>query len=587
MKKEYYDLLKQWCDRLIELQIKDTGVKELDGGIMCPACSRIHGRCHDAVYPFMYMAHASGDEKYLNAAKALFDWGDNVFCDDGSFYNDRQSTWNAITVFSSVALCDTLDKHGSILDQAAKKKWEDRLALMGEWLYENLTMEFGAVINYPAACSAAMALLGTYFDNEAYKKRARELAHICMDYLTENGLLRGEGKPIDAVTPRGCYPIDIGYNAEESMPSLVIYAFVMEDHEVLTKVKDAFYKLLSFMLPDGAWDNSFGTRNSKWTYWGSRTSDGCQGAFALLGKDDPVFAEAALRNFRLYKECTHDGLLHGGPHYHEHGEPPCVHHTFCHAKVLAMALDAGAEGTERVSIPSDNPPPLVYYKEADTYKIAMGDFRGTITGYDFPYVVGGQASGGTLTMLWHKDAGPLIASSMTDYSIVEAVNMQLSLKKAQHRSLTPRVAYEWEGKQYAQCYDYNSFISAKEEDKCVTVSVDACLVDIEQKVSAFATFCHIEYHFDNNSVQIKGKVSGDKKSIACFVLPVISKHRESCALEGNTAVIQKGEADVIITASGFDGEPKPIFCLSGGFEAREFTVSPNENGEFSVTITVQ
>ena len=107
MNKEYYDLLKQWCDRLIELQIKDTGVKELDGGIMCPACSRIHGRCHDAVYPFMYMAHASGDEKYLNAAKALFDWGDNVFCDDGSFYNDRQSTWNAITVFSSVALCDT------------------------------------------------------------------------------------------------------------------------------------------------------------------------------------------------------------------------------------------------------------------------------------------------------------------------------------------------------------------------------------------------------------------------------------------------------------------------------------------------
>ena len=110
--------------------------------------------------------------------------------------------------------------------------------------------------------------------------------------------------------------------------------------------------------------------------------------------------------------------------------------------------------------------------------------------------------------------------------------------------------------------------------------------DIEQKFLP-ATFCHIEYHFDNNSVQIKGKVSGDKKSIACFVLPVISKHRESCALEGNTAVIQKGEADVIITASGFDGEPKPIFCLSGGFEAREFTVSPNENGEFSVTITVQ
>ena len=26
---------------------------------------------------------------------------------------------------------------------------------------------------------------------------------------------------------------------------------------------------------DGGWDNSFGTRNNKWTYWGNRTSDGC------------------------------------------------------------------------------------------------------------------------------------------------------------------------------------------------------------------------------------------------------------------------------------------------------------------------
>jgi hypothetical protein len=27
---------------------------------------------------------------------------------------------------------------------------------------------------------------------------------------------------------------------------------------------------LEFMLHDGAWDNSWGTRNFKWTYWGNR-----------------------------------------------------------------------------------------------------------------------------------------------------------------------------------------------------------------------------------------------------------------------------------------------------------------------------
>ena len=67
------------------------------------------------------------------------------------------------------------------------------------------------------------------------------------------------------------------------------------------------------MLPDGAWDNSWGTRNNKWSYWGSRTSDGCQPGYGLLAKKSPEFAEAVRRNTRLLKACTHDGLLHGGP----------------------------------------------------------------------------------------------------------------------------------------------------------------------------------------------------------------------------------------------------------------------------------
>ena len=35
------------------------------------------------------------------------------------------------------------------------------------------------------------------------------------------------------------------------------------------------------------------------------------------------------------------GLLYGGPHLHINGDPPCVHHTFTHAKSLATVLDAG------------------------------------------------------------------------------------------------------------------------------------------------------------------------------------------------------------------------------------------------------
>ena len=74
----YFPLLKSWCDRLIELQVRDTGVKELDGGILCPACHVIHGRCPDAIYPMMYLVDATGEEKYLAAARKLFTWQQNM-----------------------------------------------------------------------------------------------------------------------------------------------------------------------------------------------------------------------------------------------------------------------------------------------------------------------------------------------------------------------------------------------------------------------------------------------------------------------------------------------------------------------------
>ena len=89
MQNVYFDLLKQWCDELIEHQVKNMG-PEFDGAFLCPACKVEHGRCQDAVYPFMYMADRTGDMKYVEAAKAVFDWHErNMYCDDGSVMESR------------------------------------------------------------------------------------------------------------------------------------------------------------------------------------------------------------------------------------------------------------------------------------------------------------------------------------------------------------------------------------------------------------------------------------------------------------------------------------------------------------------
>ena len=58
----------------------------------------------------------------------------------------------------------------------------------------------------------------------------------------------------------------------------------MTTEELFDKIKGILQE--KDKLPDGAWDNSFGTRNYKWSYRGSRTSDGCAAGYGLA--DDPV-----------------------------------------------------------------------------------------------------------------------------------------------------------------------------------------------------------------------------------------------------------------------------------------------------------
>lgn len=85
------DLLRVWCDKLLELQVTSVNDPALRGGILCPACAGIHGRCFDAIYPFLYLADADGDSRYLEAAKMLFDWAENTVSREDGSYVDRKS----------------------------------------------------------------------------------------------------------------------------------------------------------------------------------------------------------------------------------------------------------------------------------------------------------------------------------------------------------------------------------------------------------------------------------------------------------------------------------------------------------------
>lgn len=569
LRSKIFHLLQAWCDELIHLHISMPGNTDFDGAILCPACKVIHGRCHDAIYPMMYMADATGDQKYLDAAKKLFRWGENMLCDDGGLYNDAQSTWSGITVFNAVSLCDALKKHGHLLDAQTKREWEARLLRMGDWLFKNLRLGMRTNINYFATNCNAMALLGNYFDRDDYRQLAHELAHHCMKHISENGLLFGEGQPNDAVSEKGCTAIDMGgYNVEESLPSLCRYAMESGDKEAFNVFVDSYRAHLEFMLPDGAWDNSIGTRAFKWTYWGSRTSDGCQEVLFHLGKQDPVFAEAALRNLDLYEKCTHNGLLFGGRDYYAHGEHACSHHTFCHAKVLAGALDEGFEDLERMLLPSDNFSGLKYYSEIDSYRVGVGDWRANVTAYDFNYMTGGHASGGALNLLWNRKVGPIIAVGAVDYSMHEIHNQQLSLKKAEHRSVCPRVELVKNGVRYANHYDFRASMNAEERNDSVIVRANAVLCDNYNAPIPENYACTLTYTFAKDCVRIHGKLDAAIADQAVYYLPIV---QDSAAVTVETgALLSHGKS----------------FNLNPGFICTEYKIAANERGEFVLTLSV-
>src|SRR5579862_6374801 len=238
--KLYSDLLLNWCDGLVARQVTSLDMPAYKGGFLCAACGLIHGRCGDAVYPLLRTARSTGDQRYVRAAIDVHNWSEhNVSRPDGSWVNDLSlSTWQGITVFHAIAIAEALDHHGELLDTAVQTAWKERLARAAKFLDGFITIETGNV-NYPVTASLAFVLCGRVLDNDHYLERGRGLAHEVLGQFSDEGLLVGEGHPLRGATAKGCRPVDLGYNVEESLPALAMYGLLMNDTEVLAKVTAA------------------------------------------------------------------------------------------------------------------------------------------------------------------------------------------------------------------------------------------------------------------------------------------------------------------------------------------------------------
>lgn len=580
-------ILEDWCRSLRNCQIHDTGDKKLDGALYCSCCGRIHGRCFEAMYPFLYMDAKYPDQGWGVAAEALFDWADiNLSNGAGGFFNDIDSLWTGTTVFNAIMLQDCLEFYKDRLPLSFQNRIEKRLIEAADYLcsYNQL---INNNVNYPVSAALALYKCYKYFDREVYFDAYRYFLSITDDLFTENGLIYGEGVPRQKISEKGCKSVDIGYNLEESLQSLALLAYVSKDEELEEKVLYGLDSCLMFILENGMVDNSFGTRNYKWTVWGSRTSDGMIQALLLEGKHNPEFLDAAAGNFDLIESCTSNGLLYGGPHYEDMGQAACLHHTFEKAKAFVGVLDLGMvsllDDSNGLCRHRDRLSGFIYYPEIDTWLFGCDGLTATVTAYDWEYIAGGHVSGGTLSMLFHPDAGVLVASSMGNYSLKEKNNMQVPKGKLFHESLNLRVDKWVDGVCYSSIHDFSANVSVSGN----RLTAEGFLKNMFHEQTANPCKYSFCYEFSRFGVRINAAFDG-----GILIIPLVSRKDEEIVIgsDDKSLVIKKEKVDIEVILSY--GEMRlayglrRIFNLIPGLEALRIDIIP-ENGQADLIIKIK
>lgn len=585
---KYLKLLKTWADNLIDLQVTDNKRNEFHGGIMCPACKVMHGRIGDTMYPLMYLYSKTGDRKYYDSAKLCYKWVmHNMLRNKGQFINDACSTWVGITIFFNIQLGELLYELEEYINPGDYKEWMNTYIDTCNYICDTLDVNKKAVINYIVGTATAMAIARKLLNEEKYYKKAKLYEKYILEHFTEEGFLFGEGKiPSRATTPGGYHTVDLGYNVEESLPNLCLYIKFMDNVEEIKNILLKSMKVhLEFMLPDGGWDNSWGARTAKWTYWGSRTSDGCQIAYEYFADYDDTFFEAAYRNFEMYKKCTSDGLLAGGIHYKKMNEPVCIHHSFCHLKSLVCMSNTKHKPQKGIKLPREIFDGIKTYDSMNVSVAKKGDWTATYSCDDYAIKVPEDTpSGGAVTLLYHNRAGVILTGGQNEYVLVEPLNMQIP-RHFNDVCQLPRIELKFEEYCFRNTYDTSATILTKDNKSSVVYRAEGILRDYTLKGSEeYKT----EYILNENKFVIKATTCADG---AKYILPIVTIPEEKIELNKNTVTIEKEKATVIIESSHkieWDlSKDERIFNCNGGFATAHFTVDMPKNKTVIFEFTVK
>ncbi|MFD0675835.1 MULTISPECIES: hypothetical protein [unclassified Paenibacillus] len=451
-----FPLLQHCCDTLIDHQ--ELADPAWQGGIRCPACRTVHGRCGDAIFPLYYLYITTGNAKYLTSARLLTGYMRSVQQPDGAWLNELAGEWKGTTVFQLLSLCHAYDLLCRYGEQTEADTLKDLIASSAKWVSHIFGNGGKTNVNYYLTSAVVLHWASIILSIPHYAEQARQLIdRYGLANLTGDGFLLGEKtnqRPFSRVTST----VDIGYNMDMSLGAMAEYAILTGDNHVKEMTVHALRKHLEMIYPDGSMDNSFGSRNYKWTLFGSKTAHGCQMAFMMLCDEEPAFYKAAELNAYYVSESIGPGggMIGYGPHYKKLFSQSCIHSTINRADAFAVALAYGKDPTQKdAAIPSHHIFGVREYASLGVHHMRTGQWMGTVSCYHVHHA----PTGGAISYLWNEHIGPVQIGSVTKYERYEPYNMP-AFPAVSEELTTPRIEAVSQGMTYSNLYEYEAYAAS-------------------------------------------------------------------------------------------------------------------------------
>lgn len=593
LRARYMEALIPLVDQLVSTQITEENDPDF-GALVSPSTNPQpnprHSRAAEAVYPFAVAYKHTQDEKYKTAAILLGSWLVSIQQDDGTWGENwpNHDGWNGTTADQLISLAGAMEILGESLKPEVKGAWENAIIRAADFSIGR----FGpgrSNINYvpTAAVGLVLAHRAVISPKDTWLEKADELIAYVTSQVNEDNLIVGEGKGVD-----------LGYNIAQTIGFIAWYGLLQDRPEVVEQAASLLKTHMYFMYPNGAIDNSWGTRSFKWTLEsGTKTAPGVHFTFALLADRDPVIARGARQALSWLENHALDAenRVVYGPHayLHANSNPPSNYGTFARAQSIATAIEFGPVTNEFAPIPAEQHNWLRFFPTVETAILRTDKVMATASTYknNGRYPLETAVRGGSATLVWFEGYGPdgfLQASSQTEYRRIEDKHMPDGIDPL---PLTPRI--ETTGDNYrVNLFDADAGMVAKQSDNSIEVVTSGTLRSKQGDAGPAFKWTHA-FSGDSYSKTVQLASAEDVQ----IVEPFVDNPGNSYALEdGNTFVITDkdgGQWQLKIESSSVPyslhhGEQRERYYFPfPGFNAYPVAIRLDSRGPATIKYTVR